>query len=118
MAKIVDIIITFEQWEDQNNHYYKLISSEPVSTDITVTQEIHYKQENICEGILEYEQNLLVEVTIPRGQTSAETFINISTGQCSLSSITCTQKANKLWDGKTINGARYKSSSQGLGGWY
>lgn len=118
VLKVIDIIIRFEHWEDQNNHYYKMVSSAPVSTNITATQEIHYKQENICEGIIEYEQDMLIEVTIPKGETSAETFINISTGQCSLSSIICTEKAIKPWDGKTINGAHYISSSQGLGGWH
>ena len=117
-VEIIEITIGFEQWEDQNNHYYKLSSSEPVTTDITVKQWIYYKEENICEGIIEYEQDILIEVTIPKGKTSAETYVNISVGQCTLTSLICTEKAIKLWDGKIINGAKYKSSSNGLGGWY
>lgn len=31
-------------------------------------QWIYYKEENICEGIIEYEQDILIEVTIPKGK--------------------------------------------------
>lgn len=89
-----------------------------MTTDITVTQWIHYREENICEGTVDYETDMLIEVTIPKGQTYASTSISAGNDSCTSTSIYAEKDDRPImeWEGKTINGAKYKSSP--TSGWF
>lgn len=95
---------------------FELISSAPVTTDITVTQWIHYREENICEGTVDYETDMLIEVTISKGQTYASTSISTGNDSCTSTSIYAEKSPVMEWEGKTINGAKYQFDSST--GWF
>lgn len=112
----ITIILSAPYYGDRCD--FELKSSAPVTTDITVTQWIHYIEENVCEGRVDYETDMLIEVTIPKGECYAIYSVSTGNDSCTSTSIYA-EKNNKpimKWEGQTINGAKYISSP--TSGWF
>ncbi|WP_368118188.1 hypothetical protein [Bacteroides sp. 2201st1_D9_2201SCRN_220225] len=110
----IEIVLAAPYYGDRCD--FELKSSAPVTTDITVTQWIHYIEENVCEGRVDYETDMLIEVTIPKGESYAVYSVSTGNDSCTLTSIYA-EKDNKpimKWEGQTINNGKYTST----GGWF
>lgn len=107
---IKEITITLEFSYDE----FILKSSAPVTTDIVVRQTIHYLEENVCDGYINRDSDMDIEVIIPKGQTTATYKVSTGNDPCTTTSLTFSGKVVTPWVGKTINGAVYKISGNWL----
>lgn len=106
-TKKIMINLTCEQ--SGGYYYYHLIASDPVTTPITASITVHYKEENVCEGKVIYENDEDVTVTIPTGQTRASGSLANGGDGCTTISLNVKGSPSIPWDGQTINGATYSS---------